>query len=318
MQASDRRITRLDADSPPAHFDRQNKALFVAERLTFAYTGKAQIGGEDTSEWFQRQLSSRLSRGMNLDATLDEVAAMLSDYFVAHSPADGVQKHAFVGVGWTDDSFAKRVPMITWISNYFDDSGGAEPSAQPNFNRGTRLLGNDQPFDLHAAGVEMPGEAWIRLNALFGSDLERSADPAPAAETLIRAIRELANSNELVGKGVMLNNLPRAPGPPTGEVMLVGRLPDTEVRTFTYIPESGIFGHFFGPLAVSSDGAALGGFESVGGVGIDSQAGMSYQPASTPAPPKSAIGQRVRPFRLGRNDPCWCESGKKYKRCHGP
>ncbi len=20
--------------------------------------------------------------------------------------------------------------------------------------------------------------------------------------------------------------------------------------------------------------------------------------------------------RLGRNDPCWCGSGKKYKRCH--
>jgi preprotein translocase subunit SecA len=21
--------------------------------------------------------------------------------------------------------------------------------------------------------------------------------------------------------------------------------------------------------------------------------------------------------KLGRNDPCWCGSGKKYKRCHG-
>jgi hypothetical protein len=21
--------------------------------------------------------------------------------------------------------------------------------------------------------------------------------------------------------------------------------------------------------------------------------------------------------RIGRNDPCWCGSGKKYKRCHG-
>ena len=26
-------------------------------------------------------------------------------------------------------------------------------------------------------------------------------------------------------------------------------------------------------------------------------------------PPASAEG-------LGRNDPCWCESGKKYKACH--
>jgi preprotein translocase subunit SecA len=21
--------------------------------------------------------------------------------------------------------------------------------------------------------------------------------------------------------------------------------------------------------------------------------------------------------RVGRNDPCWCGSGKKYKKCHG-
>jgi len=26
-------------------------------------------------------------------------------------------------------------------------------------------------------------------------------------------------------------------------------------------------------------------------------------------PPKSAMN-------LGRNDPCWCGSGKKYKKCH--
>ena len=25
----------------------------------------------------------------------------------------------------------------------------------------------------------------------------------------------------------------------------------------------------------------------------------------------------VKPVKLGRNDPCWCSSGKKYKQCHG-
>jgi preprotein translocase subunit SecA len=34
-----------------------------------------------------------------------------------------------------------------------------------------------------------------------------------------------------------------------------------------------------------------------------------------------AGGQRPEPVRagpkIGRNDPCWCGSGKKYKRCHG-
>ena len=32
-----------------------------------------------------------------------------------------------------------------------------------------------------------------------------------------------------------------------------------------------------------------------------------------------AVQQRVRAEheKLGRNDPCWCGSGKKYKKCHG-
>jgi hypothetical protein len=45
----------------------------------------------------------------------------------------------------------------------------------------------------------------------------------------------------------------------------------------------------------------------------------SFSPARNVAPP--ALIQPVGPFRhtapkIGRNDPCWCGSGKKYKRCH--
>ncbi len=45
----------------------------------------------------------------------------------------------------------------------------------------------------------------------------------------------------------------------------------------------------------------------------------SFSPGRKEAPP--APTQPVEPFRysapkIGRNDPCWCGSGKKYKRCH--
>jgi preprotein translocase subunit SecA len=35
--------------------------------------------------------------------------------------------------------------------------------------------------------------------------------------------------------------------------------------------------------------------------------------------PLPAVEQRrVAPDeQIGRNDPCWCGSGKKYKKCHG-
>jgi hypothetical protein len=40
-------------------------------------------------------------------------------------------------------------------------------------------------------------------------------------------------------------------------------------------------------------------------------------------PGDAAAGAKVRPGftpsgqRIGRNDPCWCGSGQKYKKCHG-
>jgi preprotein translocase subunit SecA len=49
--------------------------------------------------------------------------------------------------------------------------------------------------------------------------------------------------------------------------------------------------------------------------------------ATASAPPAAAAGQSAaaameEPFtrdqpKVGRNDPCWCGSGKKFKRCHG-
>jgi preprotein translocase subunit SecA len=40
--------------------------------------------------------------------------------------------------------------------------------------------------------------------------------------------------------------------------------------------------------------------------------GAGPEPAAAPA-----VEQRRAPQEPGRNDPCWCGSGKKYKRCHG-
>ena len=31
----------------------------------------------------------------------------------------------------------------------------------------------------------------------------------------------------------------------------------------------------------------------------------------------AGAGQPADASKLGRNDPCWCGSGKKFKRCHG-
>jgi preprotein translocase subunit SecA len=55
--------------------------------------------------------------------------------------------------------------------------------------------------------------------------------------------------------------------------------------------------------------------------------GASGEAAAAAAEPTAGngAGQGVNPAtvvkteqeKIGRNDPCWCGSGKKYKKCHG-
>jgi preprotein translocase subunit SecA len=48
-------------------------------------------------------------------------------------------------------------------------------------------------------------------------------------------------------------------------------------------------------------------------------AGAAAPAASAAGAAAQAAGTVVKSERekLGRNDPCWCGSGKKYKKCHG-
>jgi len=74
------------------------------------------------------------------------------------------------------------------------------------------------------------------------------------------------------------------------------------------------------PSALSQAGAAAAGATSATGAAPVSSPGDGQQPAPEPAPPQPAqTGTRVKDEheKIGRNDPCWCGSGKKYKKCHG-
>ena len=41
------------------------------------------------------------------------------------------------------------------------------------------------------------------------------------------------------------------------------------------------------------------------------------QKAGARPAPKAPVQQPIDPRHIGRNDPCYCGSGKKYKLCHG-
>src|ERR1044072_8173971 len=59
--------------------------------------------------------------------------------------------------------------------------------------------------------------------------------------------------------------------------------------------------------------AAAGG---AGGVGVAAPAAGQDNGAPAPGPGRTAV-KGGREKEIGRNDPCWCGSGKKYKKCHG-
>jgi preprotein translocase subunit SecA len=62
-------------------------------------------------------------------------------------------------------------------------------------------------------------------------------------------------------------------------------------------------------IAAAGAGALVGG----DGASVTTAGGISAGGGSV------ATQQRVTSDRekIGRNDPCWCGSGKKFKRCHG-
>ena len=56
-------------------------------------------------------------------------------------------------------------------------------------------------------------------------------------------------------------------------------------------------------------------YASVGGSGASAATAAL---AATPGGNGSRPSQQAKGGpKLGRNDPCWCGSGKKFKRCHG-
>jgi len=62
--------------------------------------------------------------------------------------------------------------------------------------------------------------------------------------------------------------------------------------------------------AAAMQAAEMGGAEQ-GGPGVDAP------PAFIEDEPVVTQVVKGDHEKVGRNDPCWCGSGKKYKRCHG-
>jgi preprotein translocase subunit SecA len=72
-----------------------------------------------------------------------------------------------------------------------------------------------------------------------------------------------------------------------------------------------------------SGGGPVGGREAIAmagaeaGVAADAYADGQLQPDEMPVAPPVEQRRVDENQQIGRNDPCWCGSGKKFKKCHG-
>jgi preprotein translocase subunit SecA len=60
-----------------------------------------------------------------------------------------------------------------------------------------------------------------------------------------------------------------------------------------------------------------GGLQSQGALAMAAAAGPAAEAAEEPLPAPVEQRRVDASEQIGRNDPCWCGSGKKFKKCHG-
>jgi preprotein translocase subunit SecA len=74
-----------------------------------------------------------------------------------------------------------------------------------------------------------------------------------------------------------------------------------------------------GRVSYSGGSSAMGAGALAAAAAAAGPNGAAYDGEGEAAEALPVVEQRVTDseHELGRNDPCWCGSGKKFKRCHG-
>jgi preprotein translocase subunit SecA len=173
----------------------------------------------------------------------------------------------------------------------------------------------------------------------FGSELMRDLERFIVLQVVDQRWREHLENMEALREGVHLRSMaqkdPLVEYTADGEMMFteLGRIIRGEVVLHLFHaelappPEGGDPGSQPAPL-VPQPGSHTGGngaslhyqHETSAGAAAIAEAGGGEAVAAGIPSAAGVVAQTVRASeheKLGRNDPCWCGSGKKFKKCHG-
>jgi preprotein translocase subunit SecA len=258
--------------------------------------------GDDTGAWNLEGLSTALkTMGISGEgATADDLWDVGSREAITdhvRDLVDGRLESKSAEVGEDDWKTVERLVLIRTIDSLWVE----HLTELDDMRRGIGLRGYAQQDPLN----EFKREAFqlydelrglIRhgvANAIFNVTVTRQPAQAPGgdpavATALARGAAALASGNG-AGNGASRPRIPAGAGAAAGAAASGG---SAVLRSGPTAPTQRAMTESLGdqPIASGPGGAAAGG----------------VRPGFTPSG-----------ARIGRNDPCWCESGLKYKKCHG-
>jgi preprotein translocase subunit SecA len=268
-------------------------------------------------------LRDQVLEGANLSQARDEVVAVLERTIEQYTAGDYVED-------WDLEALVGALRAIYPVSISFDGYGGSERRADQA--ELVELVGEDA-IDQYDAREAQLGEELMRALERFlllqiiddswrehlhdmdylreGIGLRSAAqiDPLIAYKNeAFTLFEDLMNSVWTEFARLVFNVQVQVDGlPVTGNGAAA-----TAPRTRTYQPSGSSTG---GATRVSYSSGVAAGAGALAAAAVESPVGGE---AEVEEPPAYVEQRRVSSEeQLGRNDPCWCGSGKKFKRCHG-
>lgn len=288
IQMSDRRLTKPDGSIVD---DESNKSILLQcanARLAIGFTGLAGWGAFNTRKWLLSALNECSLPDRTAENLFNRLAVRATEQFRQLPIPQARKRLTIMATGYLDHH---EPPLggLAVISNCHDlDTGGSIPGAWDHFRCFFRCeprpsLSNIALF-FHV-GVLPPVP---RPDSAKVVELVKARKPADAiVGKLVEVFRSCAESpfgGNLIGKQLMSVIIPRD----RGRTIQCAYHSDT-ARRETYFPDQ---------VLVVSDKLHMNVID------------VSVGPGDPGLPPIS--GPRLR-----AGQPCWCKSGKKFKRCHG-
>jgi hypothetical protein len=290
---SDRRLTRDGVVMPdPVENipDESNKAAVLSywnARLAVAYTGLAQLGSFLTSRWLPETILKSAAPDYLMGPAIERFRQRSMQDFGKISVVRASDKHLSVMfAGYCYDETPPR--CYCFLVSNFEGLGDQQPPTPGQFvaqyARDKRPI-EDEMYFLVAIGVPKAVGAgdYQSLRTLLCDDKPAQALIGKSVEV----IRKAANSVPLIGKNCTSIVLPSNP-----DEQAIGSYHGTKLAYRQYFPSNiNARGHGSGAYVIADPWVETGNANG--------------------RPPLTSIQ------KVGRNDPCPCGSGLKYKKCHG-